>query len=91
MCASPGRPMFRYTIFYDTAANLELRGILNREEHSHLLPAEALDQSPPRRRAPNREPISELWKEIVLDLVDDDVIIVEAVKKRVFKDVDDFS
>jgi hypothetical protein len=36
-----------------------------------------------------REPVSELRREIVLDLCDDDdVIVIESLKRRIFQDVE---
>ncbi len=83
-----GEAIAQRTVYYDTARNLELRGILNREQHAHLLPPPSPPRTPPRRGV-KREPISDMRKDIVIDLVDDeDCIIVESTKKRQFLDVD---
>jgi hypothetical protein len=61
-----------FAVHYDTAANLELRGILTREAHpelAHLLPAEP--QEEPRRAAPQRkrDPLPDTEHHTVVDLV----------------------
>jgi hypothetical protein len=61
-------------VHYDTAANLELRGILTREAHpelAHLLPAEP-QEAPRRAPAPHprkRDPLPDTEHHTVIDLV----------------------
>jgi hypothetical protein len=74
----------RRMIYYDTALNLELRGVLNREQHAHLLPAEQVDD----RKTPSNSrkrtaatPVSETVEIMTIDLLDDQETKV-TVEKR---------
>ena len=84
---SEGRDVSQKTIFYDTATNLLLRGILNYEEHAHLLPP--VDEGPVAKKRVKREPLSLTLNHVVIDLLDDDdVIITTTTRPRQYKDVE---
>lgn len=70
-----GVPIATMLIRYDTATNLELRGILNREQHAHLLPPDEMppkDPRPQEKRRPRDKPISEFVEVTTIDLLDPD-------------------
>lgn len=70
-----GVPIATMRIGYDTATNLELRGILNREQHAHLLPPDEMppkDPRPQEKRRPRDKPISEFVEVTTIDLLDPD-------------------
>lgn len=65
----------RKVVFYDTALNLELRGVVNRREHAHLLPPDPNDEEVDREaRARKRriQPLSDTVDVITIDLLDEE-------------------
>lgn len=71
----------RRMIYYDTALNLELRGVLNREQHAHLLPAEPDEKPNSFKKRAAAAPLSETVEIMTIDLLDDQETKV-TVEKR---------
>lgn len=71
-------PVATLTIKYDTATNLGLRGVLNRKEHSHLLPYEG----PHPILQQQKRPYSDFVQVTTIDLTGDHALITTETKRR---------
>lgn len=71
------------TIHYDSALNLELRGVLTRPQHNHLLPPEHAYEAPRRvKREAEPQPLSEWVETTTIDLCDEDNVVVTTARKK---------
>ena len=83
---SPVRLLARETIYYEDAETLELRGIIDRESHPHLVPFLPPPPSPEHvssavKRERSKKPVSDTQECTIIDLCDDEEVVITIYKR----------